>query len=208
MTDRDRRYWDKHAKNYDISISLLGQAVPRMVELIAEETGGLGRVLEVAAGTGLATTALAASAESVVATDYSPAMVAQLGKRLHTAGVANVQVQQADIYALPFEPGSFDAVVAANVLHLVPDLPRALEALCRAVKPGGRIIVPTFCHDETILSSIISRALALTGFPGHRRFSSRFLREALEAAGIPVTRTETLAGLIPICFIVGGCTPR
>jgi predicted TPR repeat methyltransferase len=65
MTDSDRSYWDKHAKNYDRSMSLLGRPIPRMVELVGEATRGLGRVLEVAAGTGLVTPALAASAKDV-----------------------------------------------------------------------------------------------------------------------------------------------
>jgi ubiquinone/menaquinone biosynthesis C-methylase UbiE len=52
---KDREYWDKHAKNYDRSMSLLGRPMPRMVELACEATRGLGSVLEVAAGTGLVT---------------------------------------------------------------------------------------------------------------------------------------------------------
>jgi phosphatidylethanolamine/phosphatidyl-N-methylethanolamine N-methyltransferase len=129
MTDGDRSYWDKHAKNYDRSMSLLGRPIPRMVELAGEATRGLGRVLEVAAGTGLVTPALAAGAEEVIATDYSAAMVAELERRVRGAGVANVRCEQADLYALRFDHGSFDAVVAANVLHLVPDLTGALAAL-------------------------------------------------------------------------------
>ena len=199
----DKHYWDKHAKNYDRSMSLLGRPIPRMVELAGEATRGLGRVLEVAAGTGLVTPALAAGAAEVVASDYSSEMVAALERRVRDAGVTNVRCEQADLYALPFDAGTFDAVVAANVLHLVPDLPSACAALRRVVKPGGRVIVPTFCHDETRLSWIVSRALAVTGFPGHRRFTATSLREAVEAAGVVVTRTETLPGLIPIAFVEG-----
>ena len=202
MTDSDRSYWDKHAKNYDRSMSLLGRPIPRMVELVGEATRGLGRVLEVAAGTGLVTPALAASAKDVVATDYSLEMVAALERRVRDAGVANVRCEQADLYAL-----RFDAVVAANVLHLVPDLPGALAALRRVVKPGGQVIVPTFCHDETALSWIISRALAVTGFPGHRRFTAKSLREEVEAAGVRVTRAEVLPGVIPIGYVEGTFGP-
>lgn len=136
--EKDKHYWDKHAKNYDRSMALLGRPIPRMVELAGEATRGLGRVLEVAAGTGLVTPALAAGAAEVIATDYSAAMVAALERRVREAGVANVRCQQADLYALQFDDGTFDAVVAANVLHLVPDLPGALAALRRVVKPGGR----------------------------------------------------------------------
>lgn len=203
MSDGDRSYWDKHAKSYDRSMSLLGRPIPRMIELAAEATRGLERVLEVAAGTGLVTPALAGGAREVVATDYSAAMVAALEHRVRDAGLTNVRCEQADLYALRFDAGTFDAVVAANVLHLVPDLPGALAALRRVLKPGGRVVLPTFCHDETALSWIVSRALAVTGFPGHRRFTARSLRQATEAAGIRVTRAETLPGLIPIGYIEG-----
>jgi len=43
MSDGDRSYWDKHAKNYDRSMALLGRPIPRMVELAGEATRGLGR---------------------------------------------------------------------------------------------------------------------------------------------------------------------
>ena len=207
MTNGDRRSWDKHAKNYDRSMSLLGRPIPRMIELVGEATRGLGRVLEVAAGTGLVTPALAAGAGEVIATDYSAAMVAALKQRVRDARVTNVQCEQADLYLLPFDAGSFDAVVAANVLHLVPDLPGALAALRRVSKPGGRVVVPTFCHDETALSWLVSRALAVTGFPGHRRFTAKSLRQAVEDAGVRVTRTETLPGLIPIGYVEGTFEP-
>lgn len=208
MTDGNRSYWDKHAKNYDRSMSLLGRPIPRMVELAGEATRGLGRVLEVAAGTGLVTPTLAAGAGEVIATDYSAAMVAALEQRVRDAGVANVRCEQADLYALRFDAGTFDAVVAANILHLVPDLPGALAALRRMVKPGGRIVVPTFCHDETAVSWIVSRALAVTGFPGHRRFTAGSLRQAVEDGGVRATRTETLPGLIPIGYVEGTFGPE
>ena len=108
-----------------------------------------------------------------------------------------------DLYALRFEPSSFDPVVAANVLHLVPDLPGTLAAFRQVLEPGGRLIVPTFCHDETAVSWVMSRVLAITGFPGHRRFTVASLRGSLEAAGLRVTRTETLPELIPIGYVEG-----
>lgn len=126
-----------------------------------------------------------------------------LERRVTDAGVSNVRCEQADIYALRFDDGAFDAVVAANVLHLVPDLQGALAALRRVVRPGGRLVVPTFCHDQTAVSWVFSRVLAVTGFPGHRRFTAKSLRQALEDAGLRITRTETLAGLIPIGCVEG-----
>lgn len=175
-----------------------------MLRLVGEAVTGATRVLEVAAGTGLVTATLARSAQEVVSTDYAEAMVRMLAARVAEQGLGNVRCEQADLYALRFEPASFDAVVAANVLHLVPDLGGAIASLRRVLKPGGRLIVPTFCHDETRLSWAVSRVLALTGFPGHRRFTFRSLQASLQGAGVNIERTELLAGLIPVGYIEGG----
>jgi ubiquinone/menaquinone biosynthesis C-methylase UbiE len=184
-------------------MALLGRPIPRMVELVGEVVYGSSRVLEVAAGTGLVTPALARSAVKVVATDYAPAMVERLEARVRGLDLVNVRCEQADLYALRYEPASFDAVVATNVLHLVPDLPGALAALRRMLRPGGRLVSPTYCHDETLSSWVASRIMAVSGFPAQRRFSAQSLRKALEASGLRVGRTETLLGLIPIGFIEG-----
>lgn len=205
--DAERAYWDRNAKRYDRSMSLLGRPIPRMVSLVGAATRGAGRVLEVAAGTGLVTPTLAASATEVVATDYSAAMVAELERRVRDAGLTHVRCEQADLLHLRFDDGEFDAVVAANVLHLVPDLPAALASLRRVVRPGGLLVAPTYCHDETRLSWVVSRALAATGFPGHRRFTLASLRAALEAAGVRVARAETLPGLLPIGYVDGTFPP-
>ncbi len=201
--DSDLRYWERHAANYDQSMRVLGRPLPRMLELTVEAVRGRARVLEVAAGTGMVTSAMAPVVDELIATDYAEAMVARLRDRLSSAGLGRVRVQQADIYALPFEPSSFDAIVAANVLHLVPDLSGALQSLRRMLRPGGLLVAPTFVHDQTPLAWLTSRLLALTGFPGHRRFSARSLRDALVGEGLTILAEETLPGLLPIGWIAG-----
>ena len=198
----DRNYWEKHARNYDASLKwVLGRPLPRMLELSSEAVRGKRSVLEAAAGTGIITSAIAQTSESVVATDYANAMVEALEQRIEDAGFTNVTCEQADIYALPYEAGEFDAVVAANVLHLVPDLPAAIQSLRRVTKPGGVLIAPTFCHDQTKLSWLVSRVLAVSGFPGHRRFTLQSLQSGLEENGLKVVNIELLPGLIPIGFV-------
>jgi ubiquinone/menaquinone biosynthesis C-methylase UbiE len=178
-----------------------------MIELTVDELRGASDVLEVAAGTGLLTLPIARVARRVVATDYAEAMIELLRQRTREAGVTNVECSRRDLYMLGFAPASFDAVVCANVLHLLPDLPGALAALTRVLRPGGKLIAPTFCHAETRLSRVVSRVLAVTGFPGQRRLSSRTLRESLEGAGLHITRQETLPGLIPVGFAAAIASP-
>jgi phosphatidylethanolamine/phosphatidyl-N-methylethanolamine N-methyltransferase len=177
-----------------------------MLELAGMAVRGRQCVLEVAAGTGLVTATLAKEAQSVVATDYADAMVARLKIRVQESELQNVTCEQADLYRLPFEDASFDAVVAANVLHLVPDFAGCFTSFRRVLKPGGILVVPTFCHDETPLSWFVSRLLVVTGFPGRRRFTAASLRDALTSNGVEILHSETLPGLIPIDYVDGRFT--
>ena len=73
-----RGYWDRHAANYDRSMWLLGGPVEAMRRRAADAVRGCGRVLEVAAGTGLLTRGLAGSCTHLYATDYAAKMVEQM----------------------------------------------------------------------------------------------------------------------------------
>ncbi len=201
--DRDRDFWEAKAPQYDrVAKGLFGRPLPRVLELTASGVSGADTVLEVAAGTGLMTAAIAPRVRQVVATDYADNMLAILRDRMKSAGISNVETAHRDIYALGYPSDSFDVVVAGNVLHLVPDLERALAALCQVLRPGGKLITPTFVHDETAVAWIVSRVLAnVLGQPMHRRFTIASLRQALEQCRLQVTRAETIPGLIPVAYV-------
>jgi len=201
--DRDKAFWERIATRYDRAAKgVFGRPLPRVLALAAAGAAGAQTVLEVAAGTGLFTAAVAPRVQHVVATDYTDAMLAVLRRRVADDRLTNVEVASADLYTLPFPPATFDVVIAANVLHLVPDLPRALASLRRVLRPGGALIAPTYCHDETIRARVVSRLLAtVVGQPMHRRFTAVSLRRALDAAGLRLVRSETVAGLIPVAYV-------
>ena len=208
--DRELRFWDRKAPQYDrVAEGVLGRPLPRVLDLTANAVSAGDTVLEVAAGTGLLTAAIAPRVRQVVATDYAEGMLAILRDRMKSAGISNVEAARRDIYALGYPARSFDVVVAGNVLHLVPDLERALDALCHVLRPDGRLITPTFVHDETALAWVASRVLAnVLGQPMHRRFTTASLRRALEEHGLRITRAETIPGLIPIGYLESVLDPR
>ena len=201
--DRDRDFWERKAPQYDrVAAGVFGRPLPRVLELTANAVSGAGTVLEVAAGTGLITAAIASRVRQVIAVDYSDNMLTILRERMKSAGISNVETAHRNIYALGYPSGSFDVVVASNVLHLVPDLDRALDALCGVLRPGGKLITPTFVHDETALAWLASRVLAnVLGQPMHRRFTTASLRQALERRGLRNIRAETIPGVIPIAYV-------
>jgi ubiquinone/menaquinone biosynthesis C-methylase UbiE len=81
MEERERAFWEQKAKHYDSSIRLLGRPLPRILELTAESVSGADTTLEVAAGTGLVTAAIAPHTRWLVATDYAEAMLNALRER-------------------------------------------------------------------------------------------------------------------------------
>lgn len=96
-----------------------------------------GRVLEVAAGTGVVTRALARTlpaSASIVATDLNQAML----DRARAIGTARpVEWRTADALALPFPDAAFDAVVCQFGVMFFPDKPRAYAEARRVLRPGG-----------------------------------------------------------------------
>ncbi|MET9268686.1 class I SAM-dependent methyltransferase [Kribbella sp. NPDC003557] len=98
-------------------------------------------VLEVAAGTGYWTTALASTARSVVATDLNDETLAVA--RTRSYGPAEVRFETADAYDLGAVEGRFDAVFAGFFWSHVPraDVRRWVRGLQDRVEPGGVVIL-------------------------------------------------------------------
>ena len=53
----------------------------------------------------------------------------------------NAAIFQADVFQLPFAPGSFDFIYSIGVLHHTPNCEQAVKVLPKLLKPGGRIAV-------------------------------------------------------------------
>ena len=103
------------------------------------EKAGAGRVLEIAAGTGVVTRALAARlgpSARITATDLNEPMLNHARTRLSQD--TRVSWQQADAQALPFEDRSFDVVVCQFGAMFFPDKVRAFKEARRVLKPDGR----------------------------------------------------------------------
>ncbi|MFF4035143.1 class I SAM-dependent methyltransferase [Streptomyces sviceus] len=105
-----------------------------------------GRVLELAAGTGVLTSRLLAAAPSVevTATDLNEAMVV-----LGATRAPGAVWRQADAQQLPFPAGGFDLVVCQFGVMFFPDRVEAFGEINRVLAPGGRFLFNTWAPLET-----------------------------------------------------------
>lgn len=99
------------------------------------------RILELAAGTGVLTSALLATAPTaeVTATDLNETMVAFGSRRAPGA-----LWRQADAQQLPFPDGGFDLVVCQFGVMFFPDRAAAFTEVRRVLAPGGRFLFNTW----------------------------------------------------------------
>ena len=100
-------------------------------------------VLEAGCGVGAQTVTLAANSPRALITsiDVSETSVLEARRAVQAAGIGNVTLRQADIFHLPFPPGSFDHVFLCFVLEHLAQPVEALRALKNVLKPGGTITV-------------------------------------------------------------------
>lgn len=75
--------------------------------------------------------------------DLSPGMVQEAVERCRPLPFASVTGQQADATALPFEDGSFDAVIAMHMFYHLADPSKGVAEMYRVLKPGGFLAVTT-----------------------------------------------------------------
>ena len=134
------------------------------------------RVLDLAAGTGTSSAAIAKHGAHVVAADFSEGMLAE-GRKRH-AGNDLIEFVFADATALPFEDNRFDAATISYGLRNVHQPRKALAEMLRVVKPGGRIVIAEF---STPPSQAIRVPYGLYGRHVLPRVAGLMHREAAEA---------------------------
>jgi ubiquinone/menaquinone biosynthesis C-methylase UbiE len=113
----------------------------RQLVRLALAAGPGERILDVGCGPGFYCAELleeVGADGSIVGLDSSPQMLALAARRC--AG-GNVEFLEADATSLPVADTSFDAALCVQVLEYVGDVATGLAELCRAVRPGGRVIV-------------------------------------------------------------------
>jgi demethylmenaquinone methyltransferase/2-methoxy-6-polyprenyl-1,4-benzoquinol methylase len=165
--------FDRVSRRYDMTNAVLSggnAALWRVATVRAVRPRPGERILDLAAGTGTSSEALARSGARVVAADFSKGMLA-VGRARHQ-DESRVEFVFADALALPFGDDEFDAVTISFGLRNVADPHRALTEMFRVTKPGGRIVVCEFSKPPFGALRAVYFAYLKHGMPAVSRLAS------------------------------------
>lgn len=193
-------FWDRFAGVYDLAESINGTVCKQTLDITTRLTPEGAKVLDCAAGTGELTFAAAKKAESVLCTDLSRNMLRTAQRKARAFGADNVAFAERNIFDLQDPDNTYDVVIAGNVLHLLSNPQGAVRELYRVLKPGGKLLLPTFTTRGR--GKILIGIYKKLGFDPEAEYSPSEYKKMLEECGLGRVRTKLLNGLMPCCYAV------
>ena len=147
-------------------------------------------VLELGCGTGSTALLHAPYVKHILATDFSDGMLAHGRKKAEAAGVTNITFQNVSVDEFQAEEGSFDAVLALNLLHLCEDPWAVLKKIHGLLRPEGIFVQSTACLSDfgAIEKVAIPVMQAIGKAPSTTHFSIDELEEKLDETGFRIDR--------------------
>lgn len=179
-------FWDRSARKYAASPIKDLVGYERTIDRTRSYLKQTDRVLELGCGTGTTALKLAPSVAHLTATDVSSEMIAIASEKGASYNNVTFQVNLAE--QGPFEPSSYDAVLAFNLLHLVTRRDTVLSQVYRCLRPGGLFLSKTPCLSElNVLMRLAIPMMKLIGLaPEVDFFTAEQLEADLVAAGFVV----------------------
>lgn len=154
-------------------------------------------VLEVAAGTGLVSRAIAHRVRHVTALDLTPAMLAEGKRDADHAGITNITFTRGDGTALPYVDRSFTLVVTRFSLHQVAAPAAVVTEMARVSRPGAALIIADLIRPDG-LAGDPDRIERLRD-PSHgTALTEARIADFVTAAGAEMKRTERFDYVRPL----------
>ncbi|MBV0914111.1 class I SAM-dependent methyltransferase [Anianabacter salinae] len=197
------QFWDKRADAYAARpVSNPGNYNDTLDRTRAHLHGGMD-VVELGCGTGSTALVLADAALRYTGTDFSDQMIRIARGKLAEAGTPNLDFETAALGSAQFDGCRYDAVLAFNLLHLIEDVPAALEDI-RAMLPEGGL----FISKSAVLAGrphfrvLIGAMKLLRMAPAVSFFRAEQLEGWMRRAGFEIVETKTYTGAAPSHFVV------
>ena len=198
------RFWNDAADDYAKKPVKDMASYERTLEATRKHLATTDEVLEVGCGTGTTALRLAPAVDRILATDLSSRMIEIAREKAAAQGVANVRFECATLADDGLEPGSFDVVMAFNLLHLLEDVPGAIRRVHELLRPGGRFVSKTVClAEQTRLWAVPLTLMRWVGrAPSVRLLTFDELEAMIAEAGFERLGADRYGGSLPSRFVV------
>ena len=199
-----REFWNMRSRTYDQqSGEEYAQAYEKTVSNTLKYLTGEARVLEFACGTGIVTLQVAPHVAHLRAIDISDQMAARAAAKVEAAGLENTLVTNTDLFDPCLEEGSYDAVLAYNVLCYVENPQQVLARIRSLLKPGGVFLSATDCLGNGITRERLRKFWkSHTGaMPYVAFYTMKTLEAEIARNGFTVLERENLFPAPPNLFV-------
>jgi len=165
---------------------------------------GSDRILDYGCGTGTLSLRFASRVKESHGIDFAAGMIEVAQRKAAEIGVDNARFMQATIFDPLLEKGSYDAVLAWGILHLVNDRNMVVKRINELMKPGGLLVSATECLAEkkTPITTLLSFLMKIGIFPiSLKYFTVAELEESVTGAGFQIVKKEIMGDNPVSCFI-------
>lgn len=198
-----RKFWDSHAAKYDSHINKgARENYQLMFQFLKDDSQNAKSILEVATGIGLISFEIYDAEKQMIACDLSPEMIKIAKQKAFTLNKRNIKFEVGDIYELNYQEGSFDLIIASNILHLLVQPELAINELKRLLSKNGILILPTYLHGHNLLSHLISRITSLSGFKVGSRWNKKSFESFLHMQKLEIIKSIKLKSIMPMQYVV------
>ncbi len=189
--------WDTFAPVYSMAMKSQKHIYDYIYAHIRPLVAGK-EVLELATGPGLIAKHVADASRSMIATDFSPNMIEEAKKGQNPP---NLSFEVADAADLQYGDDSFDVVIIANALHVVPEPEKVLSEIDRVLRDGGLLVAPNFIHrSDAKKTNLWGKILKLVGISFKHEWTAQEYSDFLGANGWTVRSSEVLKGRIDLMY--------
>lgn len=193
--DNDQNFWKAAADGYDAWIaSDFQDQYDVNWSILTKYMDPSRRLLDVGCGPGSLSIRLSSHCHEVWGVDVTPEMI-RIAEQKVGCEPTNVYFQQADACELPFDSHSFDTVMSVNALQTMAQPESALQEMNRVLKPGGELLLITYCYGDSSRlesNSLLNWAVKFQGQAQWHYFQFTQLASLLADKGFEVVEAEKI----------------